>query len=61
MINIGNTLLQVAFEFDKARGQPGEEAKYTLSSASDSLCGIGVIDRSLELLAGNSFLLKSQV
>ena len=37
------------------------QVMHTFSSASDSLCGIGVIDRSLELLAGNSFISKKKV
>jgi hypothetical protein len=54
-------LIQVEFSFNKDKGEPGEEVKYTLSAATDSLCGIGVIDRSLEILAGNSFIVKDKV
>jgi len=60
-LNKASVFIQVTFKFDKDQGEPGDQTMYTLSSASDSLCGIGVIDRSLELLAGNSFILKKNV
>ena len=47
----------VGLKFDTEKTQPGKDVKMSIKGAGKSLCGVGVVDKSVELLSGK----KSQI
>ena len=47
--------------FDKDSAEPGEEVILKLQASKNSLCFVGMVDKSVTLLAGNNMLLPDKV
>jgi len=52
---------QVNMNFDKDSAEPGEEVILKLQASKNSLCFVGMVDKSVTLLAGNNMLLPDKV
>lgn len=54
-------LNQVEMKFDQDTVYPGNEVNVNLKAAPGSLCSVGVVDKSINLLAGNHQITPDQV
>ena len=54
-------LLQVSLNFDPAKVFPGAETVLHLQAAPESLCSVGVVDKSVHVLGGNNQVSPAKV
>ncbi|WAQ98097.1 A2MG-like protein [Mya arenaria] len=52
---------KVQMGFNKAEARPGDEVEYLLQAAPGSLCSVGMVDKSVTLLAGDNHLSPDEV
>ena len=52
---------QVDLQFDAPQRYPGEKMSLRVRGAAGSLCGVSVVDKSVQLLGGNNQLTVSKV
>ncbi|XP_052791384.1 pregnancy zone protein-like isoform X2 [Mya arenaria] len=52
---------KVQMGFNKAEARPGDEVEYLLQAAPGSLCSVGMVDKSVTLLAGDNHLTPDEV
>jgi len=53
--------MQVELRFSESEARPGSPMTFTVAAAPGSLCSVGMMDKSVSLLAGNKLVTPEMV
>lgn len=48
-------------EFEEETAKPGDDVTLNLKASNNSMCFVGMVDKSVTLIGGNNMLTKGQV
>ena len=54
-------MYQVEIKFKDQEARPGRETQMKVSAAPNSLCALGIVDKSVHILGGDNTITKDKV